>query len=477
MELMLGKSCTCSLIATLIALALLASPRPAQAKDFRPDWELGGFVGAHWFNQVNELGVPDVEPWPNSPRSRAIIGLRLGFEFVPKLSLEFEGGLMPTVARKHGDLDLLVITYRGHVMYRFLNGVFQPFVLAGYGGYTMRTTNTSIMSNDTDSAAHFGVGAKFQLGHDWGIRLDGRLMLPPSSVPDSKATLDWEALVGFYVQLGKGPKDTDKDGIPDDKDKCPTEPGPKENDGCPDKDTDNDGVVDRLDQCPTTPAGAYPDANRPGCPEADSDGDGLVDSKDKCPKEPAGPNPDPKKPGCPVRDTDGDGILDPDDKCPTEPGPKENGGCPDKDGDNDGVVDRLDKCPTQPGPKENDGCPLPEAIKKFTGKIEGITFAVNSAKILPKSFKVLDAAVKVLKEFERLPLTIEGHTSSEGKREKNMELSKARAESVKAYMVSKGVAAGRLHSIGYGPDKPVADNKTAKGKAANRRIEFKIQAQ
>ena len=152
-------------------------------------------------------------------------------------------------------------------------------------------------------------------------------------------------------------------------------------------------------------------------------------------------------------------------------------GGPDKDSDGDGVVDRLDKCPTQPGPKENDGCPLPEAVRKFTGKIEGITFGLNSAKILPKSFKVLDGAIKVLQEFQKLPLTIEGHTSSEGKREKNMELSKARAESVKAYMVSKGVAAGRLHTIGYGPDKPVADNKTRKGKEANRRIEFKIQAQ
>ena len=474
---MSGKRYIGSIFATLVAVALLASARPAQAKDFKPYWEIGGFVGAHWFSQTNELGVPDVQPWPNSPRSRAIVGLRLGFEFVPKLSLELEAGLIPTVARKNSDLDLLVIPWRGHVMYRFLNGVVQPFVLAGYGAQSMVSANKQIMSNDTDATAHFGVGAKFQLGYDWGVRLDGRLLLPPSSVPDTKVTIDWEVLVGFYVQLGKAPKDTDKDGIPDKKDKCPLEPGPKENDGCPDKDTDGDGIVDRLDLCPNTPAGPNPDPKRAGCPEPDTDGDGIVDSKDMCPKEPAGPNPDPKKPGCPIRDTDGDGILDPDDKCPTEPGPKENQGCPDKDTDGDGVVDRLDKCPTQPGPKENDGCPLPDAIKRFTGKIEGITFAVNSAKILPKSFKVLDAAVTVLKEFEKLPLTIEGHTSSEGKREKNMELSKARAESVKAYFVSKGVAAGRIYTIGYGPDKPVVDNKTKKGKEANRRIEFKIQAQ
>jgi len=100
---------------------------------------------------------------------------------------------------------------------------------------------------------------------------------------------------------------------------------------------------------------------------------------------------------------------------------------------------------------------------------------VGSARILPKSFKVLDGAVAVLKEFPKLPLTIEGHTSSEGKHEKNMELSKARAESVKAYFVSKGIDAGRITAVGYGPDKPVADNKTKKGKEATRRIEFKVQ--
>jgi DNA-binding response OmpR family regulator len=73
--------------------------------------------------------------------------------------------------------------------------------------------------------------------------------------------------------------------------------------------------------------------------------------------------------------------------------------------------------------------------------------------------------------LKKLPLTIEGHTSSEGKREKNMELSKARAESVKAYFVSKGIEASRITAVGYGPDKPVADNATEEGRAKNRRVE------
>ncbi|MBI5480463.1 MAG: OmpA family protein [Deltaproteobacteria bacterium] len=458
-------------LAAVAAVTLVSTAAQAQ---YRPKFTLEFFTGAHVFDDQIRLGVPAVGGNSDLARSTVAVGVRFGWEFFRRLSLELEALALPTTT-KAAQVDVLLLAYRAQIMYRFLDGLVQPFVLAGYGGMTGWSTNETYMPNDTLGAFHFGVGARFPMGTGWGLRTDLRGLLPPSSAGGSKVVFDFEFLVSAYITFGEGPRDRDKDGIPDDQDRCPDQPGPRENQGCPDKDTDGDGVVDRLDRCPTTPAGPTPDRKRPGCPEGDADGDGLVDSKDKCPNVPAGPNPDPKKPGCPLADSDGDGILDPDDKCPKEPGPKENDGCPDKDADGDGLVDRLDKCPTQAGPKENDGCPLPEAIKKFTGKIEGITFALGSAKILPKSFKVLDGAVAVLKEFPKLPLTIEGHTSSEGKREKNMELSKARAESVKAYFASKGIEAGRLTAVGYGPDKPVADNQTKKGKEANRRIEFKIQ--
>jgi hypothetical protein len=98
-------------------------------------------------------------------------------------------------------------------------------------------------------------------------------------------------------------------------------------------DTDRDGVPDDEDQCPTTPAGPHPDPFRPGCPEADEDADGVPDVDDACPVTPPGPKPDPKRPGCPFIDTDGDGISDADDACPTRPGPASpepaKNGCPD----------------------------------------------------------------------------------------------------------------------------------------------------
>ena len=471
----LRSACLC-----LGAMVLAATPRPADAH-VGSETRLDFVVGGHFFDRDVKLAVPRGGDGSDLARSAAALGVRFGWEMVKRLSLEAELLALPTASRSIRG-DVLGLAYRAHAMYRFLDGWVQPFVLAGYGGLSAWSAHQEKLPDGTVGAFHFGVGARFPLSHAFGLRIDVRGLLPPSAKEGERVAFDAECLVSASLAFG-GPrgevagKDVDRDGIPDERDKCPNQTGIGENDGCPDTDADNDGVVDRLDKCPNTPQGTHPDMNRPGCPEPDSDADGVLDSMDKCPNEPAGPKPDPEKPGCPTRDRDNDGVLDREDKCPDTPGVKENNGCPDTDADSDGVVDRLDKCPNQAGPKANEGCPLPEQVKKFTGKIEGITFEANSAKILPKSFKVLDEAVKVLKEFEKLPLTIEGHTSSEGKREKNIELSKARAEAVKAYLVSKGIDPKRIFTVGYGPDKPVADNKTAKGRAANRRIEFKVEAQ
>ena len=242
-------------------------------------------------------------------------------------------------------------------------------------------------------------------------------------------------------------KDTDRDGIPDEQDKCPNEAGPKENGGCPDKDSDGDGIVDRKDKCPDK---AGP-PEREGCPEEDADKDGIVDSKDKCPNDAE----------------DKDGFEDED-------------GCPDLDNDKDGVPDAEDKCPNEPetknGYQDEDGCPdeVPAPIKKFTGVIKGINFRRNSADIKASSFPLLKGAVQVFKEYPALRVEISGHTSNEGRREFNMKLSRKRAEAVKDYLVSAGIDEKRIGTVGYGPDKPIADNNTHDGQEKNRRIEFRL---
>ncbi len=270
--------------------------------------------------------------------------------------------------------------------------------------------------------------------------------------------------------------DRDADGVPDIEDACPDVAGKPEFKGCPD--TDGDGIPDSEDACPTQPG----PRETQGCPVAkDTDGDGIPDDIDRCPLDPEDKDGFQDEDGCPDPDNDGDGIVDKADACPNTPGPLENHGCPfqDTDRDGDGIPDRLDKCPDQLGPAP-DGCP-----KKYTlvevkkDKIEikqQVHFATAKFRVLPASFKLLNQVVQVLNDFPKMRISIEGHTDNIGGEKANMRLSQRRAEAVRDHLVSKGISPGRLEAVGYGPTKPLMSNKTARGKAKNRRTEFRIIA-
>ena len=248
-------------------------------------------------------------------------------------------------------------------------------------------------------------------------------------------------------------------------DQCPFEAGILPG-GCPIRDADGDGFLDDKDQCPTE-VGVAPN----GCPILDADGDGVLDPNDECLQIP-GIQPT----GCP--DGDGDGILDRDDKCKAVPGVAPDGCPPDSDGD--GFVDPEDGCPNEPetknGYQDGDGCPdvLPKEIAKFSGVIPGIEFASNMAKIRPGSRGVLDEGAAVLNKYPELRVMIVGHTDSRGGHDHNVDLSRRRAEAVKAFLMDRGVDAERILTRGEGPDEPIADNKTRAGRAKNHRIEFRL---
>ncbi|MES2138849.1 MAG: OmpA family protein [Bacteroidota bacterium] len=267
---------------------------------------------------------------------------------------------------------------------------------------------------------------------------------------------------GVKVDLLGCPVDSDNDGTADYLDKCPAIAGVATLNGCPDKDAD--GVTDAEDKCPEV-AGL---TTLNGCP--DSDGDGVQDDKDACPtvKGLTALN------GCP--DTDGDGVQDDKDACPTIKGLAEFKGCVDTD--KDGVADNEDMCPSELGTIANKGCPeIKEEVKQiFAQALKGIQFETGKDIIKKTSFTILDKVVDVMKTNPSYKLKIEGHTDDQGDDSKNMALSQKRADAVKAYLVKNGIDSSRvLSSTGFGETKPIGDNKTATGRAENRRVEFKVE--
>jgi outer membrane protein OmpA-like peptidoglycan-associated protein len=322
------------------------------------------------------------------------------------------------------------------------------------------------------------------------IRVGGGAgILQGVGVPNGRAFVS----VAYAREVG----DQDGDGIPDDKDKCPTIAedfdGFEDADGCPDPDNDGDKIPDEKDKCKNVPEtiNGYQDAD--GCPDElpDRDHDGIGDDQDKCP-DAGGPDiiRNPKSPyyGCPDRDHDG--VPDHLDKCPDVPEPTDDlfdgSGCPHvRDTDKDGIPDDVDKCPTEPetynGFQDADGCPdkgsnLVEVTDTGIKILDRIEFATGKDKIEgAKSFQVLDAVYAILNARKDILLVeVGGHTDNAGIADQNRKLSQKRAEAVVKYLVGKGIDASRLTPKGYGPDKPIDDNKNAKGRQKNRRVEFNI---
>ncbi len=265
----------------------------------------------------------------------------------------------------------------------------------------------------------------------------------------------------------KGCPDRDGDGITDGEDNCPDEKGLAEFKGCPDR--DGDKIMDKDDECPDD-AGL---AEFLGCP--DRDGDKTPDKYDACP-DIAGPK---EYKGCP--DKDGDTVLDKDDQCPDVAGAVENKGCPWPDTDNDGVVDREDDCPTVPGLKELKGCPPAPVLKAEEQKIlerafASLEFATGKDIIKKVSYPSLNELAVLMKEHAAdWTLRLSGHTDNQGAPAKNMILSEKRSKAVKKYLVAKGVKADKILTEWFGQTVPIADNATEAGRQKNRRVEMKVE--
>jgi outer membrane protein OmpA-like peptidoglycan-associated protein len=468
-----------TLVSSLLALGLLTSHASAQSAgaslqfgtsgasaDASADTESDGIgteAGTAEFGLYWGLFMPDAQhelvaektAFHEIERVTPEFGLRAGYYPWRMLGLELEAGLLPSQTRDTND-SLNIFALRAHAMLLAPTTTIVPFLAVG-GGILGVASEPSVLGSDIDGELHIGIGAKAYATEDLAVRLDIRdnITNGTNGAKRDQLAMHWEALIGLSVVVGR-----------DEPAPAPAPPPP---------DSDGDGIDDTKDKCKDV-AGVAPD----GCPPPDSDGDGIPDSDDACAKEAGVKNDDFTKHGCPPppADGDGDGVPDASDKCPTVAGDAADGCIADTDAD--GLRDTEDKCKAEPetknGFEDADGCPdeLPEEVKKFTGAIEGIVFEASKATIMKGSFKTLDAAVKVLTDYVALRMEISGHSDTSGNADKNTQLSKERAEAVKQYFVEKGVAAERLESRGAGSAEPVADNKTAEGRAKNRRIEISL---
>ena len=186
-----------------------------------------------------------------------------------------------------------------------------------------------------------------------------------------------------------------------------------------------------------------------------------------------------------LSDRDGDGIVDDRDRAPDDPEDKDDfeddDGAPDRDNDGDGIADEDDECPDapeDPGARDRDGCPERGRAEFRKGKIRllgKIRFKTNSAELLPSSDPILDDVAREMKRHPEIRrVRVEGHSDNVGDRGYNQRLSRERALSVRAALIRRGVSARRLDAAGYGESRPTATNRTERGRAKNRRVQFVI---
>lgn len=347
-----------------------------------------------------------------------------------------------------------------HLFPRSTRGPHRPeaFIALRYG---INTTDTS----DVASSLHeYGDGiVDTKRDHDADGLLDGDEILSHGTDP-MRADTDADGLLdGDEVKTKRTDplrSDTDGDGLNDGEEANKYRTAPRN------RDTDGDGLIDGDEVAihKTKPLGRDTDGDGLNDGDevaaaisplnSDSDGDGLSDGEE------VENGTSPKLP-----DTDGDDLNDKVELKDMETNPLS------VDTDGDGVRDNKDGCPKVPGQVENDGCP-PKLQSGSSLDIVGIEFETGKAVILPQSLDAIMKADSILRLYPMVRVSIEGHTDNVGDPDFNLRLSLERAQSVRDYLISRGIEPARLQAQGYGQERPITTNMTEEGRAINRRIEF-----
>lgn len=382
--------------------------------------ELGLYGGLLRPSDEHDLYDPRTRPQDPLWRLGPDVGLRAGYFPLAPLGVEAEFSANPTRVRTITNDFAFVYGFRGHVVLQLPIYRVVPFLLGGYGLMGV-ASHILILGKDVDPAFHYGGGVKMYVTKRLVARIEARQIVSATKAQQDSGTAHFQALAGLALVLGR------KKQVPP-----PVVP-------YVDPDRDKDGILNASDQCPDQ-AGPGPS----GCP--DTDGDTFIDKVDACIEVP-GVAPD----GCPPKDSDDDKIYDVEDDCPFE---KE-------------IYNGVD---------DDDGCPddVPPELVVFKGVLQGIEFDFGKDTIRPVSKPILDDVIAKLKKFPGVRVAIVGHTDNIGTPEANLELSRRRAEAVKAYLVRGGIDASRIETDGKGDTEPVAPNDKEDGRAKNRRIVFDI---
>jgi outer membrane protein OmpA-like peptidoglycan-associated protein len=418
-----------------IPVDLRLSFAPFNSKVINPYLYLGVGVTSWWLD-TNPINPP-------AESQEGINGLG-------ELGLGFEVAL-----NKHWVLDL--------------SGGFNIFSDDKVNGVATNLQNKTL--HDYDRYLNFGLGIAYvfeschtDVDNDGLERCDEEKLGtdPNKADTDGDGLLDGEEVMKY--KTNPLDPDTDKDGLKDGEEVMTYKTDPNK------ADTDGDGLKDgeEVMKYKTDPLKADTDGDglndsdeimmyKTDPLNADTDGDGLKDGEEvmKYKTDPLNP------------DTDKDGLKDGEEVMKYKTNPLN----PDTDGGtiNDGVeVNRG----TNPLDASDD---VPKVLKVEVGKpivLEGIKFKTASSEILPESEEILKLALSTLKYYKEMEVEIAGHTDNVGKKAYNQKLSESRAQSVKTWLVNQGIDAKRITTKGYGFSKPMATNKTAEGKAKNRRIEF-----
>lgn len=431
-------------------------------------------------------------------------------------------------------VDFTNAEYKSEIIPMDLRFILSPFNIAvinpyGYAGigmlrYKVKTFPKSVSPNKTDlkdadwsAFAPVGVGFEINLSETINLDFSGGYTFTLTDnlnyynnkdAYSGESTVNdgyYQAALGLTYVGGSGSTDKDMDGL--------TKKEEKEIGTDPDNpDTDGDGLTDGDEtlKYKTNPLNADTDGD--GLKDSDevkkynsnpalsdSDGDGLKDGEEinLYKTNPAKADTDQdglsdydeifKYKTDPLKaDTDGEGLSDGDEILKYKTDPLKT------DTDGDGLYDGEEvlKYKTDPLKKDSDGGSIDDLTELTRGTnpldanddvvkigvpivLEGVTFETNKATITPESSQILRSALKTLTTYPEIQVEISGHTDNVGSKKANTKLSQKRADSVREWLIERGIDPSRIVAKGYGPDAPIVPNDSPENKRKNRRIEFK----